>query len=177
MAEQTLKHLVRIANADLEGAKPLGHALLKIHGVSFPFAQMVCTLAKIDRTATTGMLSDEQIALIDRILKAPLQHGAPVWMVNRRRDYETNEDRHLVGADIAFVQENDIKRLKKIRSYRGIRHGYGLPVRGQRTRSNFRKNKGKVHLGVQRKKVEATAAAEGKKGGKEAGKKEGGKKE
>src|SRR3989338_9450323 len=115
MAEQTLKHLVRIANTDLEGAKPLGHALLKIHGVGFSFAQMVCALAKIDRTATTGMLSDEQVVLIDQILKAPLQHGAPVWMANRRRDYETNEDRHLLGADITFTQENDIKRLKKIR--------------------------------------------------------------
>jgi small subunit ribosomal protein S13 len=40
--------------------------------------------------------------------------------------------------------------MKRIRSYKGVRHSLGLPVRGQRTRSNFRKNKGKV-LGVKRK--------------------------
>ena len=42
-------------------------------------------------------------------------------------------------------------KMKKIRSYRGVRHGIGLPVRGQRTKSNFRKNKGKVSLGVAKK--------------------------
>ena len=51
---------------------------------------------------------------------------------------------------MSFTQDNDIKMLKKIKSYKGIRHSLGLPVRGQRTRSNFRKNKGKV-MGVKRK--------------------------
>ena len=41
--------------------------------------------------------------------------------------------------------------MKKIRSYRGVRHGVGLPVRGQRTKSNFRRNKGKASLGVKKK--------------------------
>ena len=54
--------------------------------------------------------------------------------------------------DLSFAEENDIKMMKKIRSYRGVRHGMGLPVRGQRTKSNFRKNKGKVSLGVIKKK-------------------------
>jgi small subunit ribosomal protein S13 len=43
--------------------------------------------------------------------------------------------------------------MKKIRSYRGVRHGIGLPVRGQRTKSNFRRNKGKVSLGVAKKET------------------------
>ena len=51
---------------------------------------------------------------------------------------------------MAFTQDNDIKMMKKMRSYKGIRHSLGLPVRGQRTKSNFRKNKGKV-LGVRKK--------------------------
>ncbi len=71
-------------------------------------------------------------------------------MLNRRRDYETNENKHLVTGDIKFVQDNDIKRLKKIKTYKGVRHILELPVRGQRTKSNFRKNKGKV-LGVKRR--------------------------
>jgi small subunit ribosomal protein S13 len=53
--------------------------------------------------------------------------------------------------------------MKKIRSYKGVRHMLGQPVRGQKTKSNFRKNKGSASLGVQRKKVAAPAPkAEGK---------------
>jgi len=57
----------------------------------------------------------------------------------------------LVG-DLKFTKENDIKLLKKVKSYRGMRHALGLPVRGQRTKSNFRRNKGKASLGVKRAK-------------------------
>jgi small subunit ribosomal protein S13 len=83
----------------------------------------------------------------------PLKYGSPRWMLNRRNDYETGDDRHLLTGDIGFVRDNDIKRLKMIKSRRGMRHMFGLPVRGQRTKSNFRKNKGKV-LGVKRSKTD-----------------------
>jgi small subunit ribosomal protein S13 len=154
MAEQELKHLVRVARTDLEGKKQLKQALLKIKGVGVPFANMVCTLTKISPTIKTGTLSDEQVAKLDEVIGNPAKHGAPAWMMNRRRDPETNEDKHLLLSDISFIQENDVKILRKTKSYRGVRHALGLPVRGQRTRSNFRKNKGKVQ-GVQRKKVAA----------------------
>jgi len=75
-------------------------------------------------------------------------------MLNRRKDYETGEDKHLLSSDLAFTKDNDIKMLKKIKSYKGMRHAFGLPVRGQRTRSNFRRNKGKV-TGVQKKKIKS----------------------
>ena len=71
-------------------------------------------------------------------------------MVNRRKDIETGEDRHLVGVDLKFMQEQDIKRMIKIKSYKGVRHMFGLPVRGQRTRSSFR---GGRTVGVIRKKM------------------------
>ena len=71
-------------------------------------------------------------------------------MINRKNDYETGEDKHLLAGTLNFVQDNDLKRLKKIKTLRGIRHQRKLPVRGQRTRSNFRKGKGKV-VGVKKK--------------------------
>ena len=72
---------------------------------------------------------------------------------------------HLTGADLTLSKELDIKRLKKIKSYRGIRHSIGQPVRGQRTRSHFRTG---VSVGVQRKtvskaQVEAAKEKKGKK--------------
>ena len=63
---------------------------------------------------------------------------------------ETSEDIHITRADLELATDADIKKLKKSKSYKGLRHQWGLPVRGQKTKSNFRKNKGKV-TGVKKK--------------------------
>ena len=163
MAEKELKHLVRIAKTDLDGRKIVRHALRGIKGISFSFANMTCALADVDKNMKVGYLADDQINRLTEVIENPLSSGVPTWMVNRRRDYNTKEDKHLLIGDIGFYEENDIKRLKKMKSYRGMRHAHGQPVRGQRTRSNFRKNKGKVHLGVQRKKAAAPTEKAGEK--------------
>jgi small subunit ribosomal protein S13 len=69
-------------------------------------------------------------------------------MFNRRKEPETGETKHITTSQVEFIQKMDIDREKKIRSYRGVRHSLGLPVRGQRTRSSFRKG---TTVGVQRK--------------------------
>ena len=145
------RHIVRVANTDLEGAKPVHHALNKIKGVSFMFANAVCKFAGIDSKKQTGTLSEAEIVKLNRILENPLESGFPEWMLNRRKDPETGLDKHVLGSDMKWQVENDLKQMKKIRSYKGIRHMSGLPVRGQKTKNNFRKKKGKTALGVQRK--------------------------
>jgi len=151
MAE--FKHIIRIANTDLAGEKSIGNALRKIKGVGVMYANMACKIAGIDSTKKAGDLLDIEAKKLDEIIREPLKFGAPKWMINRRKDYETGEDKHLIISDLQFTKENDIKRMKKIKSYKGMRHAWGLPVRGQRTKSNFRRNKGKGSLGVSRKKV------------------------
>lgn len=143
-----LRQLVRICNTDMDGSIKLHMGLARIKGVSFMFSNMVCAKLGLDREMQTGALTDSQIAKIDDFVRNPAQNGAPSWMLNRRKDPEDGSDKHIIGGNIPFVQGNDIKILKKIKSYRGIRHIFNLPVRGQKTRSNFRKNKGKVSLGV-----------------------------
>ncbi|MCX6706617.1 MAG: 30S ribosomal protein S13 [Candidatus Woesearchaeota archaeon] len=160
------KHILRVANTDLDGNKPILSAMKKIKGVSFMFANMVCKIAKIDEKKKVGYLSDEDAKVLDDIIRNPLKYNAPVWMLNRRKDYETGEDKHINTGDIDFYKGTDIKRLKVIKSYKGVRHSEGQPVRGQRTKSNFRKNKGKV-MGVKRK-----TAMPGKEEGKESKKKD-----
>jgi len=162
--QKEFKHLVRIAKTDLDGNKAIVHALRKIKGVSYSLANLTCVLAQVEKTAKAGYLSDEIVNKLSQVLENPAQFGAPEWMFNRRRDPETNESDHLLSTDLTFTVENDVKLMKKIKSYKGLRHGKGLPVRGQRTRSNFRKNKGKVHLGVQRKKVQASTEKKEEKG-------------
>ncbi len=149
--EKDFRHIVRIANTDLDGRKPLISAMKKIKGVDFSMANSICIRAAVDKTTTTGHLEEEDIHKLNQILKDPASYNIPEWILNRRKDYETGRDIHLVGVDLELAQKDDVKRLQKIKSYRGMRLAWGLPVRGQRTRSNFRKNKGKV-VGVKRKK-------------------------
>lgn len=149
MAEE-FRELVRIHNTDLDGHKKIINTLRKISGVSFMFSNMVCNIANIDPAKKTGELTDTEIARIEEIITDPIKAGTPVWMLNRRKDLDTGTDIHLTTNDLKFVKDNDIKLLKKIKSYKGVRHIRGLPVRGQRTKSNFRKNKGTV-TGVKRK--------------------------
>ncbi|MBI2101744.1 30S ribosomal protein S13 [Candidatus Woesearchaeota archaeon] len=148
--KQELKYFVRIANTDLDGNKSVYHSLTKIKGISFMFSNAICNTAKIEKTRKTGYLTEQEAAMIDDIIKEPSKFRIPAWLFNRKRDPEDNTDRHLTGTSLTFTQDNDIKMMKKIKSYKGVRHSLGLPVRGQRTKSNFRKNKGKV-LGVKRK--------------------------
>jgi small subunit ribosomal protein S13 len=153
------RHIVRVANTDLDGSKPIVHALRKIKGISFMFSNAVCILTGVDKKKITGQMSDADVQKLDRFLADPLGQGCPEWLINRRHDFETGVNKHLIGADLTYQRENDIKLMRKIRSYKGVRHAFGLTVRGQRTKSNFRKNKGKASLGVQKKKTVAGAPA------------------
>ncbi len=168
--EQKLKHLVRIINTDIPGGKSALFGLRKIKGVGYMYANMALTVAKIDAMRKLGSLSDEEVKRLDDVLRNPKKYDVPAWLFNRRRDFETGEDKHILTSDIDFFRSNDIKLMKKIKCYKGIRHATNHPVRGQRTRSNFRKSKsrGGAGLGVVRKAVQAKAAPkEEKKKGKE----------
>ena len=161
----SFKHIVRVANVDIPGGKQIRWALTNIKGIGINFADAVCIAANVSKTEKAGNLNEEQVKRIDSLVTNPLKGGIPVWMLNRKNDYETGENKHLITGTLTFVHENDIKLMKKIKSYKGVRHILGQPVRGQRTRSNFRKMKGKV-VGVVKKKVAPAPAEEGKKGGK-----------
>ena len=152
------RYIVRIVNTDLDGSKPISHALNRIKGISFMFSNALCTIANIDKKKLAGQLNETEIKRLNDILLSPSQYGFPHWMLNRRSDFETGTDKHLLAADLRFQVDNDIKLMKKIRSYKGVRHMLGQPVRGQKTKSNFRRNKGSASLGVQRKRVGAPAA-------------------
>jgi small subunit ribosomal protein S13 len=137
MAE--LKQLIRVANTDLKGGEPLYKALTRIKGVSFMMARAVCKLANMDKMTKAGLLTEEEVQKLNTELDG--MKGIPSFMYNRRKDYETGKDRHILTANLLFEKDNDIKRMKKIKSYKGVRHILGQPVRGQRTKAHFRKGK------------------------------------
>lgn len=143
MAEDKFKHIIRIVNTDLDGNKSILNALRKIKGVSFMFANMACVLTNTDKNKKTGTLDESEIKKLEDFLRNPVKFGAPEWALNRRKDLSDGKTSQILSTDIKFIADNDMKLLKMIKCYKGIRHMSGLPVRGQRTKSNFRRNKGK----------------------------------
>ncbi len=142
--EQKFNLIVRIGGTDIDGNKPLFMGLRKIKGVEEPFANMVCHVTGLSKDKQIGVLTPDEIQTITDVLKNPLNYGAPNWLLNHCNDMETGEDAHYVGTNLRLKVDEDTKLLKKIKTYKGLRHSWRVPVRGQRTKSNFRKNKGKA---------------------------------
>lgn len=137
--------LVRVLSTDIPGNKRLVAGLTRIKGVSWAFSNATCHMLKIDKNKRIKELSEDDIKKISEFIKNP---KLPEFLLNRRRDVETGKSLHLLGGDLDLQKEFDIKRLKKIRSYRGLRHALGQPVRGQRTKSHFRAKGKKVRKAI-----------------------------
>jgi small subunit ribosomal protein S13 len=142
------ERVVRILSKDIEGKMSVYSGLTKIKGVSWSLANAICKKLGIDKKRKIGSLTDQEIQKITEFMKNP---DLPSYLKNRRMDFETGEDQHLISADLDLKKQFDVKRLKNIKSYRGYRHIAGLPTKGQRTRSHFRKNKAKG-AGIKKKK-------------------------
>lgn len=149
------KYIVRIANTDLNGEKSLTNGLTTIRGIGARMAIFIADKSGIDRNVKVGDLTEAQIEKIKEVI-INLSKTAPGWMLNHRRDYETGENMHFVSTDIDIRLRDEINIMKKIRSYRGVRHEMGLRVRGQRTKTHGRVG---LALGVSRKAAKAAAAA------------------
>jgi len=154
--EKDLRAIVRVAGADLDGEKPIWRAIMGIKGVSYSLTKGIVSAAGIDYNIKLGSLNEQQLQKLEQVIKNPENFGIPVWALNRRRDIETGKDMHLTGADLDMRRKFDVKRYIDLKTYRGMRHMLGLPVRGQRTRSTFRK--GRV-VGVIRKSALPTTGA------------------
>jgi small subunit ribosomal protein S13 len=133
------QYIVRIVGNDIPGERKMIVGLTQIRGVGYMFANTILNVLKINPNQRIGYLSLEQVNSIESIIKNPSASNFPSWFLNRRKDVETGEDKHLLTSDIAFTVRNDIEREKTSGSWRGIRHMFGLKVRGQRTRCTGRK--------------------------------------
>lgn len=137
--------LVRIYGYDIPGSRNIYAGLTRIKGISWAISNAVCLKLGYSRTKKIAELSKSEIMEIEKFLK---NIDVPDYMKNRRSDRETGKTEHFYGTDLEMKKEFDIKRLKEIKSYKGIRHSLKLPVRGQRTKSHFRSKK--VATGMKR---------------------------
>ena len=143
--------IIRVLQTDIPGNKNTLTGLTYIKGGSWSLSNAVCKILKLDETKKIKDLDEKEIKMISEFLSNP-KSEIPRFLINRRNDFETGEDFHLIGASLDMKKEFDIRRLKKIRSYRGLRHAFNHPTRGQRTRAHFRSKGKKKAVGVKRKK-------------------------
>ena len=142
-------YILRMADSDVDGLKPIAIGLTSIKGVGMRTSQQICRLAGINGKSLGGHLSEED----QDSLRSAIDDYAttvPWWLVNRQRDLGTNEDAHIVAMEVKMTRDDDISRMAGIKAYRGMRHRSGHKVRGQRLRSNGRTGS---TLGVEKKKI------------------------
>lgn len=142
-------YILRMADSDVDGLRPIAIGLTSIKGVGMRTSQQICRLAGINGKTLGGHLSEEE----QDSLRSAIDDYAttvPWWLVNRQRDLGTNEDAHIVAMEVKMTRDDDISRMAGIKAYRGMRHRSGHKVRGQRLRSNGRKGS---TLGVEKKKI------------------------
>ena len=132
----------RIVGVDIPKEKRVEIALMYIYGIGRPLSNKVLKIANISPDKRAKDLTEEEVAKISSIIQ---------------KDYKVEGD---LRRDISA----NIKRLIDIGSYRGFRHRRGLPVRGQRTKTNARTRKGpRKTVGIVRQKAAAPKATGDKK--------------
>ncbi len=151
------RKVIRIARKDLNSELKLERSLWGIKGVGKNFAHAIRMVSGIDSSKKLGDLTEAELAKIEDIVQHPTKYNIPKWMLNHRWERETGEDSHYVESSLDFKKKTDIDFMKKTRTYKGVRHQLGQPVRGQRTKSHFRTGSA---VGVTKKKeVPGKAAA------------------
>lgn len=153
--------IIRIAESDLDGDKRLEHGLTKIKGISWAYAHAIRKVLGFENKKVAE-LSEEEINKIREVLRNPQNSGIPSWLYNRQFDPVTGKSTHILSSELVLTGKMDVKRLKTIRCYRGVRHSFGYKVRGQRTRSRGANVKGRVGgtVGVIKKKLVPQKAGE-----------------
>jgi small subunit ribosomal protein S13 len=144
------QYIIRFVGTDIEGTQPVTYALTNVKGIGIKLANAIIEKAGIDPATRMGLLSSAEVEKLEEIVTNPVKHDIPMWLLNRRKDLETGKDIHLLSSDLVLQTKNDIDQMKKIRSWKGFRHSYGLKVRGQRTRTTGRKGKA---IGVKKKEI------------------------
>lgn len=122
--------MARIAGVDIPREKRIEIALTYLYGIGRSLSNQILSRAGIDPNKRTNTLSEEEVAKIRDII----------------------EQDHKIEGDLRKENNINIKRLMDIGCYRGLRHRRGLPVRGQRTRTNSRTRKGPRKTSMKRKK-------------------------
>ena len=127
--------MARVAGVEIPNDKRLWVSLMEIYGIGESNAKQLCEDTKLDENKLVGDMTEAELDVVRKYI----------------------EENYKVEGELRQGIFRNVKRLKDTRSYRGIRHKLGLPVRGQRTRHNARTRKGKsMPVGGLKRKIEKT---------------------
>ena len=125
--------MARIVGIDIPRNKKIVFSLCYIHGIGTTTALKICEMAKVDKEKRVQDLSEKQISSIREVISS----------------LEMN-----VEGELRSFNAMNIKRLKDVGAYKGLRHRRGLPANGQRTKTNARTRKGKKRtIGLGKKAI------------------------
>jgi len=125
--------MARIVGVDIPRNKKIAFSLCYIHGIGLSTALKICEKAKVDTAKRVQELTEKQVSKIREIISS----------------LEIN-----VEGELRSFNAMNIKRLKDVGAYKGIRHRRGLPANGQRTKTNSRTRKGKKRtIGLGKKAI------------------------
>ncbi|RIB09751.1 ribosomal protein S13 [Gigaspora rosea] len=143
------QHILRLLNTNVEGKNKVMFALTAIKGVGRRYANLVCKKADVDLNKRAGELTNEELERIVLIIQNPTQYKIPNWFLNRQKDIVDGKYSQVLANGLESKFREDLERLKKIRAHRGLRHFWGLRVRGQHTKTTGRRGR---TVGVSKKK-------------------------
>ncbi|CAB1117862.1 unnamed protein product [Ectocarpus sp. CCAP 1310/34] len=135
------QHILRILNTNIDGRRKVQYSLTSIRGVGRRFANLICKKAEVDPNKRAGEMTADEIEKLVAIIQTPRQFKIPDWFLNRQKDWKTGTTTQISSQTIDQKLRDDLERLKKIRSHRGIRHYWGVRVRGQHTKTTGRRGK------------------------------------
>ncbi len=155
-----IRYIVRIASKDLDGSLPVERALQGIKGIGVRMAKIMAAkfveASGVDAGLPLGKLPEDKDKVLEDIVMRPQNHEIPTWVFNRKKDTFAGKDSHVVMSDLDFALRKDLQLMMETKSYKGLRHTWGLPVRGQRTKSTHRG--GGPVVGVTKKDIKAAQA-------------------
>merc|ERR1711874_830936 len=138
-----------ILNTNIDGRIKVMFAITSIKGVGRRYANIVLKKADIEVTKRAGELSDEEVEKLITIMQNPRHYKIPDWFLNRQKDCKDGKTNQVMANILDNKLREDLERLKKIRAHRGLRHYWGVRVRGQHTKTTGRRGR---TVGVSKKK-------------------------
>merc|ERR1712141_36703 len=130
---EDFQHILRIQNTNIDGNIKVTNAVTAIRGMGRRFTDLVLKKAEIDRTKRAGQLNEDEVERLMTTMLAPKNFKIPEWFLNRQRDFKDGKSGQLVSNNLDNKLREDFERMKKIRLHRGLRHYWGLRVKGQHT--------------------------------------------
>ena len=115
MADNEFREIIRLGDKDIRGNVPMGHALTKPKGSSYMFANAVCKVLNLDIKKKCGDYTVKEVEKIEDAIRNPAKYNIPTWLMNRRKDRETGEDKHILSSDLDLTKQFDIRFMRKVK--------------------------------------------------------------